>query len=230
VCGVFGFVGREGGRPDLRILQQVARATEKRGHHAFGFAWVDSKGRLHAYRQTGRVSEHLAYLRMAQDAELLIGHCRYATQGSPALNANNHPHPADGGWLVHNGMLPEYHRIVERHDLYPVSECDSEVLGLLIEQAEGTLLDRCRTAVRKAAPVMPAGGLFDRVQPLVMLGLWARPGRLVVVRRGNPLHLGRTAEGIYLASLPDELPGDVAPVRDNTARVFTKKGVHCGAL
>src|SRR6185369_7923430 len=118
---------------------------------AFGFAWIDSQGRLKSFRQTGRISESLGLLAMARDARMLIGHCRFATQGLPANAINNHPHPVDGGWLVHNGTIQGYDDLVERHDLYPVSRCDSEVLGLLIERSKGTLIERCRIAVQEVA-------------------------------------------------------------------------------
>jgi glucosamine 6-phosphate synthetase-like amidotransferase/phosphosugar isomerase protein len=226
MCGVFGFVSRDGGKVNLDVLGRIAEVTERRGPHAFGFAWIDRRGRTKCFKQTGRISDHLGLLMMAADARLLVGHCRFATQGSSEDNINNHPHPADGGWIVHNGVIREYARLVDWFDLYPVSGCDSEVLGLLIEQGAGNVLDRCRSAVRVASP--DAGTLFG--QPLVLLGLWPRPDRLVAVRRGNPLHFGRTEQGYYLASLADGLPGEVHAIKDNTARLFTRKGVEHAAL
>jgi glucosamine 6-phosphate synthetase-like amidotransferase/phosphosugar isomerase protein len=226
MCGVFGFVSRDGGKLNLAVLGRLAEATERRGPHAFGLAWIDRRGRLKCYKQTGRVSDHLGLLAMAADARMLIGHCRFATQGSPQDNINNHPHPADGGWIVHNGHVRDYERLLGAHDLYPVSACDSEVLGLLVERADGSVLDRCRAAVRQAAPEPEAGTLFGLAQPLVLLGLWPRPDRLVVVRQGNPLHYGKVEEGVYLASLPDGLPGNSLAVKDRTACLFTRKEVR----
>jgi glucosamine 6-phosphate synthetase-like amidotransferase/phosphosugar isomerase protein len=230
MCGVFGFVSHDGGKLSLEVLRRVALVTQRRGPHAFGFAWIDRSGRLKCYKQTGRVGDHLGLLRMAADARMLVGHCRFATQGSPGDNINNHPHPADGGWLVHNGVLPDYERLVGEHGLYPVSACDSEVLGLLVERGAGSVLARCRAAVRAASPDPEPASLFDLPQPLVLLGLWPRPDRLVAVRRGNPLHLGRAAEGLYLASLPDGLPGAVRSLEDDAACLFTRKGVRHAAL
>jgi glucosamine 6-phosphate synthetase-like amidotransferase/phosphosugar isomerase protein len=230
MCGVFGFVSCDGGRPDLGVLARVARVTERRGPHAFGFAWIDGRGRLKCYKQTGRIGDHLGLLAMAADARMLVGHCRFATQGDPADNINNHPHPADGGWIVHNGQLPRYDELLRDFGLYPVSACDSEVLGLLVERARGTVLERCRAAVRAACPEGEAGSLFGRRPPLVLLGLWPRPGRLVAVRRGNPLHCGGTAKGLYLASLADGLPGAVGTMDDETACLFTARGVSHAAV
>jgi hypothetical protein len=37
---------------------------------------------------------------------------------------NNHPHPADGGRIVHNGQVRDYRGLVEAFGLHPVSTCD----------------------------------------------------------------------------------------------------------
>src|SRR5215468_9084244 len=140
MCGVFGYVSRNGKPIDPGVLCRIAAVTERRGQHAWGLAWIDAKGRLKCFKQKGRITCALGLLRMAADARLLIGHCRYATQGDPRDNITNHPHPCDGGWFVHNGMIREYDSLLGRFGLNPVSECDSEVLGLLVEQEEGTLL------------------------------------------------------------------------------------------
>jgi glucosamine 6-phosphate synthetase-like amidotransferase/phosphosugar isomerase protein len=230
MCGVFGFVSREGGRIDVERIGRIAEVTERRGPHAFGFAWIDRRGRLKCYKQTGRITDHLGLMMMAADARMLIGHCRWATQGDPADNINNHPHPADGGWIVHNGQIRDYRQLVDAFDLYPVSACDSELLGLLFEQAQGSILHRCRSAVQAVSSCREPGSLFNRAQPLVLLGLWPRPDRLVAVRQGNPLHYGRTEKGYYLASLADGLPGPVHSLPDGSACLFTRKELHHAAL
>jgi len=213
MCGVFGFVAASGCGVDLAAVKRIAKATESRGRHAFGFAWVDSAGRLKAYKQRGRISDSLGLLAMARDARILIGHCRYTTQGTERDNINNHPHPADGGWIVHNGMIGGYAGIVQKRRLHPVSGCDSELLGLLIERSRGTLLERCAAAADACA-----GG------SLVMLGVWPRPGRLIAVRAGNPLQSAEAEEGAYFASLADGLPGSPAAVPDGVAMQWDSKG------
>lgn len=209
MCGVFAWVSKDKKPVDIARLKAIATETMQRGPHAFGFAWIDSLGRLKCYKQTGRITDHLGLLNLAHDAQFLIGHCRFATHGDPGDRINNHPHPCDGGWLVHNGVIHNYQNLVWHHDLSPVSECDSEVLGLLTEKAKGNLIDRCVYAVGQTSP-----------GPLVMLGLWSRPGRLVAIRRGNPLHIGFVSDGAYLASLSEELPGRVQQVKDNKALEF----------
>ena len=207
MCGLFGFISQNGGGPDLARLRRIAAETETRGRHAFGLAWLDAGGRLQTFKRRGAASARLSDLELCRDARIVIGHCRYATHGDPADNRNNHPHPAGGGWIVHNGMVHNFEDLIEAHTLHPRTECDSEVLGLLIAKSAGPL------SARTAHTVGLAEG------PLALLGLW--PDRLVVARRGNPLNFGMTKDGFYFGSLSRELPGATAEVMDDSVFVLS---------
>ena len=214
MCGVFGFISDDNSGPDLDRLREIARVTQTRGTDAYGFAWIDSRNRMHAFRQTGAIGDNLDTLDMLGDARLIIGHTRYATQGDPDDNINNHPHPCDGGWLVHNGMIPDYERIMRRMALRGVSRCDSELLALIIERGRGNMAQRCASAARSVGNV-----------PLVTLGLWRHPRpRIIAVRRGNPLHFGNAGGALYLASLARGLPGAVRPAHDGYVYTFDSAG------
>jgi glucosamine--fructose-6-phosphate aminotransferase (isomerizing) len=209
MCGVFGFVSWKNRPPDLERLKRIAVVTERRGFHAFGFAWIDSTGRLHSYKQPGRISKNLDTLDRVAGCRMMIGHTRWATHGDPADNRNNHPHAAGDGWVVHNGVIWNYNRLAFMHGIRLKSKCDSEVLAGLIEQADGNLLDRCCSAV----------ALVD-ARPLAMLGIWRNPDRVIAVRDGNPLHAGYAYGGTYVGSLADELPGKVEMLKDSEAYAF----------
>jgi glucosamine--fructose-6-phosphate aminotransferase (isomerizing) len=213
MCSVFGFVARRQSPVDLHQLRKIVEANIRRGPHAFGFAWIDSRDRLHCYKQAGRLTDAMGVLSLARDARMLIGHLRYSTHGSPTHNINNHPHPVDGGWLVHNGVIRNYERLLDRYDIAPVSECDSEVLSHLVERSpEATYVRRTAEAV-------------DRTEgPLATLALWARPNKLIAVRRGNPLHYGYTAAGVYLATLDEGLPGKIREAADGFAVEMDARG------
>lgn len=213
MCGVFGFVAKQGRCIEWKRVERIAAVTETRGRHAFGFAWIDGEGRLRCYKQQGRITDHLGLLAMAKGARMLIGHTRFATEGDPSNNLNNHPHPCDGGWLIHNGMIPRFRGIIDRHALHPVTDCDSEVIALLVERAEGSLIDRCAAAVREIGE-----------QPAVILGLWKH--RLIAVRSGNPLCAGQNESGIYFASLSDGLPTPRSIMRDRTAMEVRVDGLR----
>jgi glucosamine 6-phosphate synthetase-like amidotransferase/phosphosugar isomerase protein len=192
MCGLFGFVGAGG--PDLKRLQAIAEYTEAtRGGHAFGFAWIDTRGRLHCYKSHGRISANRKSLYAASNAVFLVGHCRWATHGSPIHNGNNHPHPADGGWIVHNGVIARHKEIAFDYGILTHTECDSEVIGGLLETIRGTLAERASRAIGQCGP-----------KPQAMLGLW-KPGRLVATAAGNPLCWRMIGNALYIASTAESL-------------------------
>ncbi len=87
---------------------------------------------------------------------------------------------------------------------------DREVLGLLMAKIPGSLLRR--------------GGLTAGASagPLAILGIWRNPARILVIRRGKPLHFGQTKHGFYFASLPEGLPGQVQAVVDHYTGLLTQ--------
>lgn len=208
MCGVFGFITKSGRGPDLARLRRIAAQTQLRGHHAFGLAWLDARGTIHTFKRPGPATANLGDLDRCRGALVVIGHCRWATHGAPEDNRNNHPHPAGRGWLVHNGVVLNYASLMRRFRLVPQTECDSEVLGLLMARFPGAL------ALRAAKAAEVAEGR------LAILGLWGNPARLLMVRNGNPLCFGEAAGGFYFGSLPGGLPGQVASITDEYAGVL----------
>ena len=207
MCGIMGAVRIGKGRLTISTLKDMARTQQKRGPHAWGVAWIDENNRLHHYKASGKITEALHIFDRMREASAVIVHTRYATHGSVDDNSNNHPHPSDGGWIIHNGQIPNYEDILERHEFLPVSECDSEALGLLIESHKGGLMSRVAKTINDVC---------DSV-PLSMAGLWNRPGRVIVAKRGNPLSISYGTTGnIYFGTLPKGLPGTPRAVEDNT--------------
>jgi len=209
MCGLFGYLSKTGRGPDLDRLRRIALETQIRGAHAFGLVWVAPDGKLHVFKRPGSAAANLDALDRCRDALIVAGHCRYATHGDPADNRNNHPHRAGRGWLVHNGIVRNHASIARRYGLVPETECDSEVLGLLMAKVPGSLQRRA------------AIGVDATDGPLALLGVWTRPARLLLVRRGNPLWIGETRTGAYFGSLPGELPEGARPVPEGYAMVHT---------
>jgi glucosamine 6-phosphate synthetase-like amidotransferase/phosphosugar isomerase protein len=208
MCGIFGFLSTDGRGPELARLRRIAAETETRGRHAFGLVWIDAHGQLHAFKRPGAASDDLDDLELCRGCQAMIGHCRWATRGDPQENRNNHPHFAGRGWLVHNGVVRNYDALVRRYRFRLRSDCDSEVFCHLMMQSGGSILQRACWAVRQAEG------------SLAILGLWANPLRMLVVRRGRPLAVATTRRGHYFASLPRELPASPRPVNDNFAAVY----------
>ena len=208
MCGIFGYITRSGQGPDIDRLRRIALVTQTRGDHAFGLAWIDRRGRMQTFKATGPAKAHLDELESCRDAVALIGHCRFATHGSPRDNRNNHPHVAGTGVIVHNGVLGNYAQLARAHRLRMRTQCDSEVIGLLIPRGGGSIAQRA---------AWTANQIFG---DLAIMGLWRNPTRLLLARRGKPLCFGLVREGMYLASLGEGLPGEVKAVADYTASVL----------
>lgn len=205
MCGLFGFVAADRKkRVNLSILRRVATVTMERGHHAWGLAWVDWSGRVGTFKQSGRIVSRLRLLDMAADARMIIGHCRWATHGDPEVNLNNHPHDGGDSWVVHNGVIHHYRELVKKHRLRMHTDCDSEVLGLLLQRFKGAPDTRVLRTLDEAVAE----------NPFSMMALW--PDRMLAVRaNGQPLHEGQTDEGHYIGSLARGLPGVVTPFPDD---------------
>jgi glucosamine 6-phosphate synthetase-like amidotransferase/phosphosugar isomerase protein len=210
MCGVFGFVSLDDQGPDIELLKRIAVVTQSRGEHAFGLAWVDAAGRLQSWKRPGPATANLADLDRVAGAQAVIGHCRWATHGSPEENANNHPHRSGRGWVVHNGVVSNYQSLARRYELTLETACDSEALAKLISKQRGLLLRRAARTAEAALGNM------------ALLGLWTNPLRFLMLRDKRPLHFGDAEEGFYLASLPDGLPGDVRSLPDSYAGVLTR--------
>jgi glucosamine 6-phosphate synthetase-like amidotransferase/phosphosugar isomerase protein len=203
---------RAGAGPDIARLKRIAIVTERRGRHAFGLAWISADGRLHTFKRPGPATANLHDLDQCAGALVVVGHCRYATHGTWEDNRNNHPHRAGGGWIAHNGVVRNHASLARRYGLSPRTACDSEVLGLLLAKMRGSVERRAASTARLAEG------------PLAILGVWRKPARLLIVRRGNPLWFGETPRGFYFGSLPDELPGAAQPICDRYAGLLTFDG------
>jgi glucosamine--fructose-6-phosphate aminotransferase (isomerizing) len=208
MCGIFGFITKQGRGPDLARLRRIAAETESRGRHAFGLAWIGSDGHMYDYKRPGSATDDLGFLERCRDAVAVIGHCRFATHGSPNDNANNHPHRAGRGWLVHNGIVLNHASLAVRYGLSPRTQCDSEVLATLLGRFPGSLAQRGTQVAERAEG------------PLAFLGLWHKPARLLLVRRDRPIFFGETRGGIYFGSLPGELPGHPQSVQEELAHLI----------
>jgi predicted glutamine amidotransferase len=56
MCSVFGYVATKGAPVELPVLRAIINANIRRGPHAFGFAWVDGRGRLRCFKSPGTLT------------------------------------------------------------------------------------------------------------------------------------------------------------------------------
>lgn len=140
MCGIAAFSKPEGSAVNARLLaHHLLTQIESRGSHASGFAYVNADGSVGIYKNPTPGSQ-LGLQELPRDARTVILHTRYATQGAPEDNRNNHPVISTDRRiaLVHNGVISnDRHLRAElgidgRH-----GEVDSLVIPSLIAQ-QGT--------------------------------------------------------------------------------------------
>ena len=203
MCGIIGYAGYENAVP---ILLEGLRRLEYRGYDSAGLAVVE-EGNLTVVKQKGRLSVLEAALGDHPPAGRLgIGHTRWATHGQPS-DANAHPHLGEQRKIaiVHNGIIENYRQLREElqgKGLRFVSQTDSEVIAQLAEYCyNGNLLE----TVARVAGMLEGSyalGVLCREQPDV----------LVAVRKDNPLIVGLSPTGSFIAS-------DVPAILGQTNRV-----------
>ena len=96
------------------LLQKLLIGIEARGKDASGVAYRDNRGQ--AFIQKDSIKPSI----LARDLDdgngkwtTAIAHARFATQGSPKNNNNNHPIEVDSYIGVHNGVIHNDNEIFE---------------------------------------------------------------------------------------------------------------------
>lgn len=135
MCGIAGFSRVDGTSsiPDGRAFGvDLAHAIRDRGFDAVGFGWFNHAGEAWYWKQQGDPFTVAADAPLPLGLKTLIAHTRWATQGSPKNNANNHPVIAPGIVLVHNGGVWNDDDIFDVLQVERKAEVDSEALAALL--------------------------------------------------------------------------------------------------
>ena len=206
MCGIVAYNGKQNAIP--LIISGLER-LEYRGYDSAGIAWHNTKG-LEFIKKSGKVKVLKKHIPLNLNAQLAIGHTRWATHGKPS-NENAHPHFSIDKNLaiIHNGIIENYAAIKEglKNRGYQFkSETDTEVLINLIQD------------VKKNENT----NLFQSVQLALsqIIGAYAiavidtnSPNSLVVAKKGSPLLIGVGDDEYFVAS-------DIAPFIQHTKNVI----------
>lgn len=198
MCGIGAFQ-IVGGECDPRTVARVLlRLLEVRGRDASGVAWHDNG---ETYIQKAAIPGSVL-ARQLDDAIGTTGivHTRWATQGSPKQEANNHPIDASGVVGVHNGHCSNDDELIRMCEGYKrKGEVDSEAIFALIAHGPKDLKLR-----QRLSKVRGGAALF-----------WLRTGdkqqRLHVARlQSSPLVLGMTKGGSIVGASTEPIVRETA--------------------
>lgn len=147
MCGIAAISLTPGSTINARALSHALLSQiEKRGSHASGFAFSTTEGVTGSYK-SDKPGSQLPLGTMPRNASTVILHTRFATQGSPSDNRNNHPvmSPSGNIALVHNGVISNDTML--RRDLgmsADLGEVDSLVIPALLEAEGSTAFKKLR--------------------------------------------------------------------------------------
>ena len=109
MCAIFGLIDYNhtlNAKQREKVLRVLSQECEERGTDATGFAY-NSRGKLTIFKRP--FAAHNVHLKLREDANVIMGHTRMATQGNKLDNRNNHPFPGVVNGvhfsLAHNGVL-----------------------------------------------------------------------------------------------------------------------------
>jgi len=204
MCGIIGYIGTENAVP---IILDGLKRLEYRGYDSSGIAVMNRNG-FEVAKQKGRLSSLENLIRQKPITGYMgIGHTRWATHGEPS-DINSHPHLGNQNKIaiVHNGIIENYKQIKERLEqkgINFVSQTDSEVIAQLAEYYHtGDIIE---TIIKTA----------NALEGSYALGIMCldEPDKLVAIKKDNPLIVGVSEHGNFIAS-------DVPAVLAHTNRVY----------
>ena len=190
MCGIIGYTGNLDAE---EVLLKGLSQLEYRGYDSAGIALENGNGDVTLYKQVGQVSN---LKEVCQNAGIPLSHCgightRWATHGG-VTEKNAHPHQAGKVTLIHNGIIENYHELMDMFHLQGklVSETDTEVATQVIDHFyDGDPLK----AIHSASEVLKG--------PFAFCILFADiPERIYCVRNVSPLVAAMSEHGAFVAS------------------------------
>jgi len=189
MCGVFGYTGKQIAND---LVFQGLKRLEYRGYDSWGIA-VNDKQHIQVFKTVGEITDRKE-LKKLPSVNTAIGHTRWATHGGVTTN-NAHPHNSENKFftLVQNGIVENYSELkkfLEQKGYTFKTQTDTEVIVKLIENEQ-------KSKKPFEACIKSAFRLLKGRNTIVIL---TKYNDIYAIRNGSPLVIGKSKDGIYLAS------------------------------
>ncbi len=188
MCGIIGFTGNI---PVQDILLDGLQRLEYRGYDSAGIAYFKEEQHISLRKTAGKVADLRAICDDNNSSVCGIGHTRWATHGGVS-NVNAHPHRVGKVALIHNGIIENYHELIEKFHLGGKlkSETDTEVAAAVFEALyDGDPEEAIRRGVK----------LFKGSFAFCIL-FADHPGEVYAIRNVSPMVAAHCEEGSFIAS------------------------------
>ena len=222
MCGIFGYIGSN---KAASILIDGLKSLEYRGYDSSGI-YVSGCGVVKA---VGPVANLENKLPKDMNGNIGIAHTRWATHAVPS-EPTAHPHhdANEKVWLVHNGIIENYHELkadMQSEGVVFYSDTDTEVLAKLIDKFfTGNLLGAVLSALKLVRGTYGLSVMHED-----------DPNKIIVARMGSPIVIGVADDGNYISSDPSALlaytkeviyleDGEVATLTGDSCEVISFNG------
>ena len=188
MCGIIGFVGKQKAQD---ILLDGLEKLEYRGYDSAGIAWFKENGGISVRKTAGNVKD-LRAICDENESTCGIGHTRWATHGG-VTNANAHPHKCENIALIHNGIIENYHELIEEFELERdlISETDTEVAAALFNKLYDG--ENPIETIRKTIPLFKGSFAF-------CIMFKNKPNVIYAVRNVSPMVATESDAGSFISS------------------------------
>lgn len=192
MCGIAGFCINKEEHIDARNLAKcLLKGIESRGKDATGAAWYNGKTQIVNYIKAPKRAQDFCRNELWQlpsGVKNVILHTRWATQGSPKNEHNNHPIVIENLVGVHNGHISNDKEVLgyarDNFGHKRIGEVDSEAAFAIAKYSENPLRDFAETLHGRAALAWIDGDT---------------PRELNVTRvTGSPLCVAQTPKGSFV--------------------------------
>jgi predicted glutamine amidotransferase len=199
MCGIGG-IRRFGDTPITQDqVTALLLALESRGNDATGVAVQAADGAISVHKAptpawtftAEKVFDTFCEQKLP-DAICVLVHTRYATQGDPKENNNNHPMFSGRCAVVHNGCISNDDVLFKSMKLERKAETDSDIIRAIVDDTGLT-----RKAFRE----------LDRMSGSCAAAIVSQdePGKLMLLRSGSPLVLASSQDQLFWASTKEAL-------------------------
>lgn len=193
MCGIAG-VRRFGTDPiNAAELKTLLCSLEYRGNHATGVALMTPDGiKIHkepvpAWSFIALPETEAFFDEYLEAASMALLHTRFATQGSPEDNRNNHPFFVDNTAIVHNGSINNHTFLFNDMKLKRSCETDSDIIRAVLDE-KGLNAEGLTSLTRMTGSAAIAAFSMDD------------PDKLLLARSGSPLVYGTSEDKLWWAS------------------------------
>ena len=203
MCGIAGFclAPTERNNIDRRLLTAaLLDQIESRGRDATGLAtWQRGGKKISVRKRNVSATEYIRSGRVAEQVNrgtcTAIMHTRYATQGKPERNSNNHPIMRPPVVGVHNGHVSNDADLFKRLNVKRSAQVDSEAIFALLAHAP--------EPVDELLPRVQGGAAVAWLDKREARDEWGPTLHLARIRR-SPLAVGQTNAGsvIFASTMP----------------------------